>query len=57
MSSSLESTIARDSSLASDFTWHSSDSSEPDTVSESDSFYDTQNDFKLLGELLNDGSQ
>ena len=51
-SDSQDSSLASDSQY-SDSTWYISS----DTESESDTFYDTQNDFKLLGELLNDSSQ
>ena len=49
------------SSQDSDSTWYPSESeteseSEADTIPETDTFYDTQNDFKLLGELLNGSS-
>ena len=51
-SDSQDSSLTSDSQY-SDSTWYISSDTESE-VSESDTFYDTQNDFKLLGELLND---
>ena len=64
MSSSMSSQDSQEtisSQDSSDYSWFPSESdesdSDTDTVSETDTFYNTQNDFKLIGELLNDATQ
>ena len=57
MSSSMSSQDSQETISSQDPSELDESDSDTDTVSDTDTFYNTQNDFKLIGELLNDATQ